>query len=440
MNRLLGWCRRAGEVLLDRRAYFAVVPLVAPLVFATLTETPIPATPVARFELGPAIHYSAPPLPPPPLPRHPVYLDVRSGDTLEGLFVAAGLSRSDSHTLMEGFRKFVDPRRLRQGQMLRFEFDDDGVIRTVGMKINGWGTINGTRTASGFEVTGAPAEKSEVEATISATISSSLYGAVTGAGESPALVQQLVDVFQWDIDFFRLRGGDTFSVVVEKKYVGDDFVGYGPVLAARFNSDGQTYEAFRFENHTSAGYYSRNGTPLRKQFLKAPLKFTRITSGFTNRRFHPILHVFRPHPGIDYGAPVGTPVMCTADGVVEAAGYGGGEGNFIRVRHTSRYQTFYMHLSRFASGIHRGAKVQQGEIIGYVGQTGLATGPHLDYRIRDNGQWINPLKMKSITPDPIRGSSLQAFRNSVRAWLPKLSDTEPVVAEKDPGEQAPGNS
>jgi murein DD-endopeptidase MepM/ murein hydrolase activator NlpD len=207
-------------------------------------------------------------------------------------------------------------------------------------------------------------------------------------------------------------------------------VGYGPVLAARFKSNGQIFEAFRQERHDGrAGYYARNGSPLRKQFLRAPLQFTRITSRFTRSRYHPILHCFRPHHGVDYGAPVGTPVMTTADGVIVEAGRKRGEGNYIRVRHTARLDTYYLHLSRFAKGMKRGRKVVQGEVIGFVGRTGLATGPHLDYRVSDRGTWLDPLKLRSINPDPLSLAALRQFRANVSRLAPKLATAGPQVAE-----------
>src|SRR5207244_12170662 len=222
-----------------------------------------------------------------------------------------------------------------------------GAIDSVEMKVTGWGEISALRAPAGFEVTSRPAEQRSVSAVVAAEIDTSLYDALRNAGEGPQLVQQLVDVFQWDIDFFALQKGDSFSVIVEKKCAGADAVGYGPITAARFTHGGQNYEAFRQElSDGRAGYYASNATPLRKQVLRAPLQFTRITSGFSKSRFHPILHAFRPHHGVDYGAPMGTPVMTTADGVVVSAMYNRGEGNFVRIRHTSRLETYYLHLSR----------------------------------------------------------------------------------------------
>jgi murein DD-endopeptidase MepM/ murein hydrolase activator NlpD len=305
------------------------------------------------------------------------------------------------------------------------------------MKVNGWGEIDAVRNGTNFDITPRQSEQRELESTVASTIDTSLYEAMRSAGETPQLVQQLVDVFQWDIDFFALKKGDAFSLVVKKKYAGADLVGYGPIVAARFTHDGATYEAFRHESPDGhPGYYARGGAPLRKQFLRAPLQFTRITSGFSKSRFHPLLHYFRPHHGVDYGAPVGTPVMTTADGVVVETSYNRGEGNFIRIRHTSRIETMYLHLSRFAKGLRRGSKVTQGDVIGYVGMTGLATGPHLDYRVSDNGTWLNPLGLRSITPDPLGGNQLAQFRADVARFLPRLTASPAQLAQLGPKRRA----
>ncbi|MEA2339849.1 MAG: hypothetical protein QOE82_3856, partial [Thermoanaerobaculia bacterium] len=356
------------------------------------------------------------------LPEHSVLLTLDEGDTLDSVLLAGGLTRADSATLNNEFGKTVDLRRLRPGHLVRFHHDAAGAVDSVEMKVNGWGEIDAVREAAGFVITPRPAQLTEIDTTVSAEIDSSLYEALRGAGETPQLVQELVDVFQWDIDFFALQKGDSFSLIVRKKFAGPDVTGYGPIMAARFTHNGQTYEAFRCETPDGrAGYYARNGSPLRKQFLRAPLQFSRITSKFSVSRFHPLLHYFRPHHGVDYGAPTGTPVMTTADGVVVAATYNRGEGNYVKIRHTSRIETSYLHLSRFAKGIKPGRGVTQGEVIGFVGMTGLATGPHLDYRVSDNGTWLDPLKLKSITPDPLRGQSLAAFRSSVAGFAPKLA-------------------
>jgi murein DD-endopeptidase MepM/ murein hydrolase activator NlpD len=409
------------------------LPIAIPLFLAAVR---------ARPELGGPVQAS---LVPPPqlryaelhqplraeLPEHSLILTVEKNDTLDRLLTAGGLTRSESALLATELAKSIDVRRLRVGQLIRFHYDSMGTVDAVQIKITGWGEVNAVRNGSGFAITAQQVAMREVETTISATIHRSLYEALREQGEAPQLVQQLVDVFQWDIDFFELQKGDSFSLVVKKQYAGADLIGYGPIVAARFTNRGNTYEAFRHEQSDGrAGYYAATGTPLRKQFLKAPLKFTRVTSGFTKKRFHPVLKYFRPHYGIDYGAPIGTPVMTTADGVVVEARYKPGEGNFIRVRHSSRYDTCYLHLSRFAKGIKKGARVTQGDVIGYVGMTGLATGPHLDYRVSENGNWLNPLQLKSITPDPLRGASLTRFRANVARLASHLTNPAQDVAEK----------
>jgi murein DD-endopeptidase MepM/ murein hydrolase activator NlpD len=413
--------RRLGGVVKRPRAYLALaLPLAVPIVLAAVRSQPDYGAPVAL--VSPSLKYAdlAKPLQS-GLPEHSLLLTIEQNDTLDGVLLAGGLSRSESAFLTRELAKSVDVRRLRPGHLLRFHYDSLGVVNAVQMKVLGWGDIGAVRSGATFNVTATPATQREVESTIAATIDSSLYEAVRQTGEGPQLVQQLVDIFQWDIDFFELQKGDSFSVVVTKHYSGNDLVGYGPVSAARFVHKDAIFEAFRQPMPDGrTGYYARSGSPLRKQFLKAPLQFTRVTSGFSRRRFHPVLKYFRPHYGIDYGAPIGTPVMTTADGVVVEARYKPGEGNFIRVRHSSRVDTYYLHLSRFAKGVARGAKVRQGDVIGYVGMTGLATGPHLDYRVTEDGKWLNPLNLKSITPDPLRGESLHQFRASVVRLTPRL--------------------
>ena len=425
MKKLLAIGDFLGGLARRPRVYLAAaVPLAVPLILAavsTQSDYPpisrasiVPPTPHVRYaELAADFEAS--------LPEHAMILTVERGDTLDTILTSGGLTRGESAELTREFAKSLDVRRLRPGHLVRFHYDDDGLVDAVQMKVTGWGDLKAIRRTDGFEVTAIAAPIREIESTVSATIDRSLYEALRDAGEGPQLVQQIVDVFQWDIDFFELKKGDAFSLVVRKRFAGDELIGYGPIAAARFAHKGNVYEAFRHETPDGrAGYYARSGNPLRKQFLRAPLKFSRITSGFSKRRFHPVLNYFRPHYGVDYGAPVGTPVMTTADGVVVEAGRSRGEGNFIRIKHSSRIETSYLHLSRFAKGLKRGTKVMQGDVIGYVGMTGLATGPHLDYRVRDGGKWLDPLKLKSITPDPLGGRSLQQFRSDVARLAPRL--------------------
>src|SRR5438105_6905240 len=417
--KLLSLVKRTG-------AFAAVVP--ASLFLGVITPTiPDASLPPAHLP----VHYQDLAAPAPAaLPAHSIVLTVESGDTLDSILLDGGFDRTESARLTREVARVADLRRLRPGNLVRFHYQSDGSIDSVQLKITGWGEVDAVRDDSGFLVVPQQASQHEIDTAISGRIESSLYDALTASGEGPQLVQQLADVFQWDIDFFALQRGDSFSLVVRKKFAGSDPIGYGPIRAARFTHSGQTFEAFWQEAPDGhGGYYGRNGSPLRKQFLKAPLQFTRITSKFSKSRWHPILHCFRPHNGVDYGAPVGTPVMSTADGVVVEVGKKRGEGNYIRIRHTERIDTYYLHLWRFGKGIRRGAKVMQGQVIGFVGSTGLTTGPHLDYRVSDHGKWLDPLKLKSITPDPLPVALAQQFRRDVVSLAPKLAVTPPQVAE-----------
>ena len=425
--------RRLKGVKRPRVFVALALPLAVPLFLAAVNNPPEFGT-VNASAAVPAIVLRYDELRKPfraELPEHSLILTVEKNDTLDAVLTAGGLTRGESASLTREFGKSIDVRRIKPGHLVRFHYDQHGVVDGVQMKLTGWGQLDAVRDGNAFTVDVRQAVVRQVETTISATVDRSLYEAIRGAGEGPQLVQQLVDVFQWDVDFFQLRKGDSFSFVVSKQFAGSDVVGYGPITAARFTHRGTTYEAFRHESADGfGGYYGRSGAPLRKQFLKAPLKFTRVTSGFSKKRFHPVLNVFRPHHGIDYGAPTGTPVMSTADGVVVEARYKTGEGNFVRLRHSSSYDTYYLHLSRFAKGLKKGNKVMQGDVIGYVGATGLATGPHLDYRVSERGKWLNPLHLKSITPDPLRGAQLGRFKANVARLVPRLDLPAGEVAAK----------
>ena len=422
---------RLGGVLRATRAYYAVVPLAIPLLVLSVSRPPAPSASISPGEKPPIDYVALATAPPAPLPEHASFITVESGDTLDALFEACGFTRGEANTLVAAFAPRVDPRSLRPGQMLRYLRNGAGVTTEVEFLLTGWGSVRARRDGETFKVEEIKAPESRMETVVAAEIESSLWSALVSTGENPAIVNELVDVFQWDVDFFHLQSGDRYSFVVEKKFVGSDFIGYGPILAARFQHKGAVYEAFRLESDDgTAGYYTSDGTPVRKQFLKSPLKYSRVTSKFSNRRFHPVLKSFRPHYGVDYGAPTGTPVMVTADGIVTQASRGGGEGNIVRVRHSSRTETAYLHLSRFAKGIRKGSRVKQGDLIGYVGATGLATAPHLDYRVKEGGKWIDPLKLRSVTPDPLHGRALSRFRAIVAEHGSKLSSDEQWAAAK----------
>lgn len=243
----------------------------------------------------------------------------------------------------------------------------------------------------------------------SATIESSLWGAIMKENLPYALASELEDIYQWTVDFFGIQAGDTFTVIYDEKFIDTLSVGVGRVWGARFTHGGKDIYAIPFKQGDKVQYWEYDGGSLRKQLLKAPLKFTRISSTFSNARFHPILKKYRPHHGVDYAAPVGTPVRSVADGTVIAKGYQGAAGNMVKIKHPGNLTSGYLHLRGYAKGLRVGKHVSQGEIIGYVGSTGRSTGPHLDFRLWKGGTPINPLKIPQKPAEPISAQNRAAF-------------------------------
>jgi murein DD-endopeptidase MepM/ murein hydrolase activator NlpD len=246
---------------------------------------------------------------------------------------------------------------------------------------------------------------------VSSTISYSLCEAVRKSGERNELAFRLSDIFAWDIDFIRdIQSGDEFSVLVEKQYQDGKLAGYGNILAAFFTNKGTFFKAFLHKDTDGISrYYDENGKSLQKAFLKAPPAFSRISSKFTKKRFHPILKENRPHHGIDYAASKGTPIKTVGDGTILRAGYNKGKGNFITIRHNNGYITSYYHMCKFAKGMKKNKRVLQGDLIGYVGMTGYATGPHLCFRMKKDGKPVNPLKYKSPSAKPVKADEMKEF-------------------------------
>jgi len=256
---------------------------------------------------------------------------------------------------------------------------------------------------------------------VTGEIRSSLYEAMNAVGEQDALTLSFADILAWEIDFYQdLREGDQFKLVVEKLYKGDQFVQYGLIHAVEYRRGERIIRGFRYGDD----YYNEEGLSLRKPFLRAPLRFDRISSRYSHARRHPILGGIRPHYGVDYAAPEGTPVWAVADGTVVSVGWSGGFGKLVVLRHRNGYKTYYGHLSRYGPGIKRGTRVRQKQVIGYVGATGLATGPHLDYRLSKDGRFLNPLKEIFPPGHPLQKKDLEEFyqkRDEMLAWL--TSDT-----------------
>ena len=254
---------------------------------------------------------------------------------------------------------------------------------------------------------------------ISGSIETSLWNAMIDQGAAPDLAGMLADIYSWTIDFFGIQKRDSFSVYYQEMYADSVRVATGEILAANFITSGTDHYAFRYNYHNDRGeYFDEKGTSLRRAFLKAPLSYTRISSKFSNARLHPIKKVVRAHHGVDYAAPSGTPVYSVGDGVVTARAWDNkGGGNYIKIKHNSTYTTEYMHLRGFAKGISVGTHVSQGQLIGYVGMTGTATGPHLDYRVFKNGTAIDPLRMDLPAVDPIKEDDMPEYLRAVSGYM-----------------------
>jgi murein DD-endopeptidase MepM/ murein hydrolase activator NlpD len=310
--------------------------------------------------------------------------------------------------LVRAARPVYDLARISVGHPFGLTLDHDGLISVFTYGIDELRTLRIERQGDDLKAEVVTRSYDVQTASVSGVITSSLFAAIMDTGESDQLALDLADIFAWDVDFnTEIQRGDSFRVAVEKMSLDGTFRQYGRILAAEFTRGTRVLKAVRFEGARGVGYYGADGRPLRKAFLRSPLKFTRISSGFTSARFHPILGRYTSHYGIDYAAPVGTPVHASADGVVALAGWSGGFGNTVRLRHANGYETLYGHLSRI--NVRPGQRVAQGDRIGAVGTTGLSTGPHLDYRMMRNGGFVNPLKIQIPPAEPIASAERAAF-------------------------------
>jgi murein DD-endopeptidase MepM/ murein hydrolase activator NlpD len=315
--------------------------------------------------------------------------------------------------LVAAARPLYDLARLSVGRPFALTLGRDGVLRAFSYGIDELRTLRVVRRGEELQAEIVAREYETKTTVVSGTIETSLFAAVAAAGEGDQLALDLADVFAWDLDFnTEIRSGDSFRALVEKLSLDGGPIRYGRVLAAEFVRGGRVLRAFRHEGASGAFYYDADGRPLRKAFLRSPLRFTRISSRFAWSRLHPILRIRRPHLGVDYAAPSGTPVHAAADGTVILAGWLGGYGNTIRIRHANGYETLYGHLARIE--VRRGQRVAQGARIGTVGATGLATGPHLDYRMARNGTFVDPLRVVSPPAAPLPDGERVAFLESTR--------------------------
>lgn len=404
LNRVRVAAALAALAVLVTAAVFA-----ARLLFPPRAERPLEAgPPVAAF------------VPPPPAPEPVVErIAIPARSSLSEILRKRGFDGTEVHRLREAVKPVYDLGRIRAGRELRLATLPDGPWRAIEYDIDETSTLVALNGAGGIraEIRHVPVEFKPV--LVTGTIEDSLIGALNRAGELDSLAIDLVErCFGWDIDFNTdLRRGDSFRVYVEKRFLDGRFAGYRDILAAEFVNDGNVFRAFRFvyPDTLAADYFDEAGGSRRKDFLRSPIKFVtpRITSRFSASRFHPIYKVYRPHYGVDYAAPVGTPVQATADGEVTFAGRDGGAGNMVRMRHKNAYETAYLHLRSFGKGVRRGASLKSGDIVGYVGSSGDSTGPHLDYRIYHHGSPVNPLGHKFKPAEPLRPAFKDAYAKEV---------------------------
>ncbi len=340
------------------------------------------------------------------------HFEIRNGDNPSIIFSCLGFSALEADSISKASASVLDPTRIKAGMHYCTFTTRDSIAKIQ--------YIAFAKTMTDYAI--IDLRKRPIEAytfnkpitlkrkSVNGTITSSLWNIIKQQGADPLLAIKIADVFAWEIDFFDVKEGDSFQVIYNEAYIDDTTaLSISSIEGALFTHQGKDYYAIPFMQDSSMQFFDLEGNSLRKAFLKAPLDFYRITSRFTNARFHPILKRYRAHHGVDYAAPTGTPVRTIGDGSVIFKGYTNGGGHTIKIKHNSVYTTSYMHLSRYAKGLSVGQRVKQGEEIGYVGSTGLSTGPHLDFRVYKNGEPINPLDMEAPPSEPIKPELRDSF-------------------------------
>lgn len=354
---------------------------------------------------------------------------VRPGDSMARLFKRAGISPQQLDQLMKSGKAVKKLKRIFPGDIIRVLTDENGTLMALSYEIDHQSYLLAERHDDKLV---ASIEQYEIEkrtAHASGTIQSSLFLAAAEAGISENIIMELAGIFGWDIDFvLDIRKGDTFKVLYEQLYRNGEKIADGDILAAEFVNNGKTYRAVRYVNPQTrrAEYFSEDGNSMRKAFLRSPVNFTRISSRFSSGRYHPVLHKIRAHKGVDYAAKRGTPVRAAGDGKIIYRGKKGGYGKVVIIQHGSRYSTLYAHLNNYKRGQRVGSRVKQGETIGFVGSSGLATGPHLHYEFRVNGVHRNPLTVRLPTAQPVPKQfkpDFEAKTRPVLAQLDRLSRT-----------------
>lgn len=411
-----------------------------PAVLTGIAAYLIFAEPETEVEALPAL------LPEPKAAPAPVWQEerVRRGDSLARIFHRQGLRAAELHAILESGSEARRLTRIHPGEVLQYRTDDDGRLLAVRYEFSPLEAMEATRPDANSRFSSRLVQRApETRVAFSeGRIDSSLFVAAARSGLADATIMNLANIFQWDIDFVHdIRPGDSFHVLYEEKWLDGEKIGNGAIVAAEFNNRGRVHRAVRYtasDGHTD--YFTPDGRSMRRAFLRAPVEFSRISSNFNMRRMHPIHNRVVPHRGIDYAAPTGTPVMAAGDGVVVTADRHHANGNYVIIRHGERYQTKYLHLHRFGRGIRNGTRVRQGQIIGYVGMTGWATGPHLHYEFLVNGVHQNPRTVNLPQAEPIAESERERFLATTREVIASLAEqrSDEQVALATPASAAGG--
>jgi murein DD-endopeptidase MepM/ murein hydrolase activator NlpD len=329
--------------------------------------------------------------------------NVGRNDFLSNIMARHGVDYGTVHRMSEASKGVFDVRQLRHGHSYCVLTSPDSVAQCFIYEHNAVEyVVFDFRNRDSVQVYRDSKPVTYEERTAAGIINSSLYQTMQNQGTDPTLAVLLSEVYAWSIDFYRIQKGDKYKVIYTEKVVDGQPVGIAEIKGAWFEHFGKPYYAVQFQQGEAWDYFDEEGRSLRKAFLKAPVKFSRISSRYTMKRFHPVQKRNKPHLGTDYAAPHGTPIMATGDGTVEAAGYTSGNGNYVKIKHNGTYSTQYLHMSKFGSGIRKGVRVRQGDIIGYVGSTGLATGPHVCYRFWKNGQQVDHLREPMPPSEPVK--------------------------------------
>ena len=351
---------------------------------------------------------------------------IKKGETLFDIFKRYSLDLGDLFKLREASASVHKLKELSPDRPYKIILDQNDRINSFVYWINDDTILNITQKGENYSAEKIPVDYEKRTLHLGGIIKDNLIFSMGESRENLLLALQLSDVFAWDIDFNTdLRNDDEFKIVAEGLYLNGEFKKYGNILSAEFKNNGEAYRAYRYELDGSADFYDHEGKSLRKAFLKAPLSFRRISSSFSKGRYHPILKIYRPHHGLDYAAPAGTPVSAAGNGTILFAGYKGQYGKMVILRHNNGYKTYYGHLSRIGKGIKNGSRVNQGMIIGYVGSTGLSTGPHLHYEMRLNNKPVNPLKLKIPRGTAIPERLMADFRKVQSEMETQLSSILP---------------